>query len=172
MSVSRLVVLGLVAAAATASGAAAQAAPPALAPPRTAADSEFRAFLVGFEDGANQFLNGDPTLWVANASHAHDASLFNPFGADLEGWDEVGPMYAYAASQFVPSGTSMVVEYLEIEVSGDMAYTVAIERSVVRKTGQAETNAVRTRATDIFRKENGHWKLVHRHMDHLRPPAH
>jgi len=170
MTASQLLVVGFLAVATVPSGAGAQSTVPSLAPPRTTADSDFRAFLIEFEAGANRFLNGDMSLWDANASHADDASLFNPFGADAEGWDKVGPMYARAASQFVPSGASMVVEYLEIEVSGDMAYTVAIERSVVRKTGQAGTNPVRTRATDVFRREGGHWSLVHRHMDHLRPP--
>jgi len=171
MQASRFLALGLLALVATPSVVHGQLASPAPPPPRTAADSEFRAFLVEFEAGANRFLNGDVSLWNANASHADDASLFNPFGADLEGWSRIGPMYARAASQFAPSGASMVVEYLEIEVSGELAYTVAIERSVVRNTGRAGTNPVRTRATDIFRKEDGQWKLVHRHMDHLQPPS-
>lgn len=169
MTVIRFVAIALLAFAAVPSRVGAQTPSHTLAPPRTAADSEFRAFLVEFEDGADHFINGDPTLWIANASHAEDASLFNPFGADFEGWDKVGPMYEKAASWFAPSGTSMRVEYLEIEVSGDLAYTVAIERSVVRKVGQPETMSGRTRATDIFRREDGHWKLVHRHMDHLQP---
>jgi ketosteroid isomerase-like protein len=171
MGPTRLVVLGFLAAASVTAQSVAQAAAPSPPPARTGADSEFRAFLVEFEAGANRFINGDVSLWEANASHADDASLFNPFGADLKGWVEVGPMYTKAASQFVPSGASMAVEYLEIEVSGDLAYTVAIERSRVRKPGQGELLSVRTRATDIFRKENGHWKLVHRHMDHLQEPS-
>lgn len=141
MIVSHLAAAGALAFATLPARASAQEPAHVLPPPRTAADMEFRAFLVEFEVGANRFLNGDATLWIANAWHTEDASLFNPFGADLQGWDEVGPMYARAASQFAPSGASMAVEYLAIEVGGDLAYTVAIERSVVRRISQAESDS-------------------------------
>ena len=50
-------------------------------------------------------------------------------------------------------------------VSGDTAYTVAIERSVVRLVGQEQPAAMALRVTHIFRKEPDDWKLVLRHAD-------
>jgi ketosteroid isomerase-like protein len=52
-------------------------------------------------------------------------------------------------------------------VSGDLAYTVAIERSEVRVAGQDKPAPMALRVTHIFRKEDGAWKLVHRHADPL-----
>jgi ketosteroid isomerase-like protein len=51
-------------------------------------------------------------------------------------------------------------------VSGDLAYTAGIERQQNVRVG-AEREPVRRalRATQIFRKEGGVWKLVHRHAD-------
>jgi len=171
MHASRRIALGLLALACVPSGMRAQPASTAPATPRTAADSEFRAFLVEFEAGANRFLNGDATLWDANASHGDDVSLFNPFGVAAMGWSEVGPMYAQGGAMLAPSGARMTVGYLEVLVSGDLACTVAIERSTFRLAGQVTSMTGYTRATDLFRKEDGHWKLVHRHMDHLTPPT-
>ena len=58
--------------------------------------------------------------------------------------------------------------------SGDLAYTVAIERSEVRLVGQEKSAAMALRVAHIFRKEGGEWKLVLRHADPLMdkaPPA-
>jgi ketosteroid isomerase-like protein len=51
-------------------------------------------------------------------------------------------------------------------VSGDLACVVEIER--YRPVGSDTLTSARTRATHIFRREEGAWKLAHRHMDHLR----
>jgi ketosteroid isomerase-like protein len=149
--------------------ARAQFSSPALPPPRTAADSAFRAFLLEFEAGTSAMINGSDSLWDESASHAEDVTFFGPSGGIDRGWGEVGPMYRMGASRLTPSGAKVSVEYLAIGVSGDLAYTVAIERSTFRMAGQANTTEGYTRATDVFRREDGHWKLVHRHMDHMQP---
>jgi ketosteroid isomerase-like protein len=59
-------------------------------------------------------------------------------------------------------------ELVAAGVSGDLAYTVGYERS----TGSVNGRPVRTlmlRATQIYRREDGEWKIVHRHADY--PPA-
>ena len=48
--------------------------------------------------------------------------------------------------------------------NGDFAYTVGYERSSVSVQG-GPARAVFLRATQIYRRENGDWKLVHRHAD-------
>jgi ketosteroid isomerase-like protein len=59
------------------------------------------------------------------------------------------------------------VEYLSIVAGTDLAYTVGIERSEAI-LGDAKKTAPRVlRSTQIFKKENGEWKLLHRHADPL-----
>ena len=89
------------------------------------------------------------------------------WGAYEMGWDEVGPRYDWAAARFGESGAEVEVEYLSSGVSGDLAYTVAIERSEVRLVDQDRPAPMVLRVTHIFRKEDGVWKLVHRHADPL-----
>jgi ketosteroid isomerase-like protein len=57
--------------------------------------------------------------------------------------------------------------YLATGVSGDLAYTVAIERSIVRVVGQKLPAAMELRVTHLFRREQDAWKLLHRHADPL-----
>lgn len=47
------------------------------------------------------------------------------------------------------------------EVSGDMAYTVGHEHTQAIINGESRTYTLR--ATQIYRREDGEWKVVHRH---------
>jgi ketosteroid isomerase-like protein len=133
-----------------------------------AADAaSLQAFLPQFEEGTSGFINGDPTLWKRNASRRDDAMIMGAWGAYEKGWAEVGPRYEWATARFKESGAKVQVEYLASAVSGELAYTVAIERSEVRLVDQDTPAAMALRVTHIFRKEDGAWKLVLRHADPL-----
>lgn len=130
-------------------------------------DPSLQAFLARFEEGTSGFINGDPTLWKQNASRRDDAMIMGAWGAYEKGWGEVGPRYDWAAARFKESGAKVLVEYLASAVSGDLAYTVAIERSEVRLVDQDKPVPMALRVTHIFRREDGVWKLVLRHADPL-----
>jgi ketosteroid isomerase-like protein len=132
-----------------------------------AGDSNLRAFLPRFEESINRFINGDNTLWKQNASHRDDATIMGGWGGYVKGWDKVDPWYDWAAARFRESGAKVKFEYISSTVSGDLAYTVAIERSEVLVVDQDKPAPMALRVTHIFRKENGVWKLVHRHADPL-----
>jgi ketosteroid isomerase-like protein len=133
----------------------------------TAADTSLQSFLSQFEEGTSGFINGDPTLWKQNASQRDDAMIMGAWGAYEKGWAEVGPRYDWAAARFKESGAKVQVEYLASAVSGELAYTVAIERSEVRLVDQDKPVPMALRVTHIFRKEDGAWKLMLRHADPL-----
>jgi ketosteroid isomerase-like protein len=132
-----------------------------------AGDSSLRAFLPRFEEGINRFVNGDNTLWKQNASHRDDATIMGGWGGHAKGWEKVDPWYDWAAARFRESGARVKIEYISSAASGDLAYTVAIERTEALVAGQDEPAPMALRVTHIFRKENGVWKLVHRHADPL-----
>lgn len=149
--------------------AAACAAPPVRAPAASAADNDasFQAFLTQFEAGTARFINGDPTLWKQNASQQDDVTIMGAWGAYEKGWVEAGPRYDWAAARFRESGAELDVEYLASGVSGDLAYTVAIERSRALIIGQDKPATLALRVTHLFRREGGVWKLIHRQADPL-----
>ena len=142
-----------------------RAAPPSIAP----ADAGLRAFLLQWEEAQTRFINGDPTLWKRNASHRDDATILGAFGGSGErGWDAVGTRYDWASSQYKRGGATLKVEYLAVVVSGDLGYTVAIERQEGARVGDRQDPSRRAlRATQVFRREDGAWKLLHRHADPL-----
>jgi ketosteroid isomerase-like protein len=130
-------------------------------------DSSFRAFLSRFEAGTSGFINGDAELWKQNASRRDDATLMGGWGTYAKGWSQVGSRYDFAAARFKKSGATVKVEYLAADVSGDLAYTVAIERSEAHVVGEEKPAPMVLRVTHVFRKEQGGWKLMHRHADAL-----
>jgi ketosteroid isomerase-like protein len=133
-----------------------------------AGDSSFQMFLRRWEEAQSRFVTGDPTLWKQNASQRDDATILGAFGGYEKGWNEVGPRYDWASSQYKNSGAKMKVEYLNTGVSENMGFTVAIERQEeVRLGGQQNPTQRALRVTQIFRKEGGAWKLLHRHADPL-----
>lgn len=136
--------------------------------PTAITDSSFKGFLIKWERCITQFINGDPSLWKQNSSQTDDATIFGAFGGYGEkGWKVVGARYDWASSQYKPSGAKIKVDYLSIVISNDLAYTVGIERSEALLGDMKNTAPRVLRATQIFRKENGEWKLLHRHADPL-----
>jgi len=140
-----------------------------------AGDPGFRSFLAGFEEGTRRFINGDAALWKQHVSRRDDVTIMGGFGGYEKGWSEVGPRYDWAATRFRESGATLTVDYLGSAVIGDLAYTVSIERSEAHLVGQDRSASMALRVTHVFVKENGDWKLVHRHADHLvekaEPPS-
>ena len=132
------------------------------------ADSSFRAFLPTWEKAVEGMIGGDTTAFLANASHADDVTLLTPHGPVVRGWAEVSRHYRFAAAQMVVNTkVNSTFDYLAVSAQGDWAYIVVIERSEISSVGDTIPQIGVTRVTEVFRRESGQWKMVHRHMDHL-----
>jgi hypothetical protein len=126
----------------------------------------FERFLRRYEAANTAFVNGDPTQWLSITADRDPVSIFGGFGGLGEaGTDQVHQRYLLAATAFRPSGAIVDFEYLVKDVRGRLAYTVAIERSHVLYTGQAEPRPQILRVTMMFRFDRGAWKIIHRHAD-------
>ena len=59
--------------------------------------------------------------------------------------------------------TSYEFELQSYDVVGDMAYTAGLEHTSASVDGRPRTYTLR--ATQVYRREGGEWKVVHRHGD-------
>ena len=59
--------------------------------------------------------------------------------------------------------TSYAFEVQAYDVVGDMAYTAGLERTSASVDGQPRSYTLR--ATQVYRREGGEWKVAHRHAD-------
>jgi ketosteroid isomerase-like protein len=108
--------------------------------------------------------NGDARPRIAMWSRTDPLTLF---GAAISGvgWGEIGPIFDALGRQF-SNCTSFRNEVLAAEARGDLAYIVALEHTTGSISG-AEPKSYVLRVTTIFRREDGGWKVVHRHGDAL-----
>jgi ketosteroid isomerase-like protein len=117
-------------------------------------------------DAANiDLLQGNPKPLQQLYSHGEDITVLGGFGGYERGWAEVGPRLEWAASQFL-SGRYERTTISMVEGT-DLAYTVSIESNRVREKGKSGETQLDLRVTQIYRRENGQWRLVHRHADPL-----
>jgi ketosteroid isomerase-like protein len=61
--------------------------------------------------------------------------------------------------------TDYALELISFDVVDDMAYTVGYERISASVDGQPRTFTLR--ATQVYRRDDGAWRVVHRHADAL-----
>jgi ketosteroid isomerase-like protein len=109
--------------------------------------------------------SGDTAPRKALWSHREPVTLF---GAEFtrSGWAELEPIFDHLATTFVGGGRDTRYEVLSADCSGDLGYVVAIERSQVGDRPMYEL-----RVTTLFRREDGAWRVIHRHADPLTPAS-
>jgi ketosteroid isomerase-like protein len=109
--------------------------------------------------------NGDVEPRLALWSHHDPVTLF---GAALSGygWPQLSADFATVASWFSDS-QRYEVEVVAAGASGDLAYMVGYEHNTVKVNGQLRDYTLRV--THVYRREDGQWRIVHRHAD--APPG-
>jgi ketosteroid isomerase-like protein len=120
-----------------------------------------RSVLPRLTDADTALHNGDAAPRFAIWSHDDPVTLF---GAAMmgSGWSQIGQVFESLASRF--SNGTYEYEVIAAGASGDLGYVVGIEHSTV-SVGGATPEAYELRVTEVFRREDGDWKVVHRHAD-------
>jgi ketosteroid isomerase-like protein len=117
-------------------------------PPLTAADTAIH--------------NGDAGPRIALWSRKDPVTLFGALQIKT-GWREIAPVFESVASRF-SNCESFEYEVLAAGVSGDIAYIAGIEHTTAA-VGDAPAQAYQLRVTTVLRRDDGVWRVVHRHAD-------
>jgi ketosteroid isomerase-like protein len=112
----------------------------------------------------DEFVKGNPEPVKDIWSHAEDASVANPYGPPVSGWDKVARVVEHAAS-VRRDGKATGYEVVAKGGTPELAYVVQIERAESKVGEREEITPYALRATMIFRHEDDEWKVVHRHAD-------
>jgi ketosteroid isomerase-like protein len=109
--------------------------------------------------------NGDAgprrEIWSRNEPVSVLGAWRNAFGQQ-----ELDDLFKGLAKQF-SNCTSYRFELLSYEVVGDMAYTAGLEHTSATVDGEPRSYVLR--ATQVYRREDGEWKVAHRHGDTVAP---
>ena len=128
----------------------------------TEADLFLESTLPRLMEADTALHNGDASLRNAIWSHNEPLTLL---GAKMSasGWADIGPVFEQLAARF-SNCQAADWDVLAAGASGDLAYVVCIERTTT-SVGGGDPVPYSLRATTILRREDGEWKVVHRHAD-------
>jgi ketosteroid isomerase-like protein len=122
---------------------------------------EVKAASEQFYAALSQMLAGQQGVMDAIWSHGASVSTMHPIGGREVGWDNVRPVWDQVAS--LASGGQVALADQVLSVDGDIAYELGVERG--QGTLAGEQVAIEQRVTNIYRREDGTWKVVHHHTD-------
>jgi ketosteroid isomerase-like protein len=108
---------------------------------------------------------GDPGPRLALWSRSEPVTLLGAW-LSARGWSETDEVFQRLIETFHGSaGTEY--EVLAAECSGDLGYVVGLEHSRAVVIRDEAPRDYTLRVTTVFRREQGAWKVVHRHGDEL-----
>jgi ketosteroid isomerase-like protein len=129
--------------------------------------SSWDEFCVQRREAIGRFVNGDAGPYKQLWCHADDVTIFGGWGAYEQGWDAVSRRLDWAASRFGKGHVD--IDNLAAGSSGNLAYSIDIERNVALVDGAARPE-IALRVTHICRCTGARrWQIVHRHADRLMP---
>jgi ketosteroid isomerase-like protein len=131
---------------------------------------QFRQFLQQREAVASAYAAGDTGPLEKIATRQEPATYFGPGGGTDQGLPAVQEATAQGAKHFRPGGVSRL-EILHAQASGELAYWVGLQHALVHSPDRPSPAEMTLRVTELFRREDGAWKLVHRHADMLAKPT-
>ena len=110
-------------------------------------------------------VNGDPGPRLAMTSINDPVTVFGAKVPVRRGWDEVSETLRWLASRWSDC-TDQRLDLVAAGARGDLAYMVGFEHIAHSVLGDP-VEPYTLRVTHIFRREQGEWKLAHRHADYV-----
>ena len=86
---------------------------------------------------------------------------------NAHGQHELDSLFADLGARFSDC-LSYDFELLSFDLRGDMAYTEGFEHTSASVEGEPRSYTLR--ATQVYRRENGQWRVAHRHADAVTTP--
>ena len=122
---------------------------------------EIRQASEQFYAALTEMANGEASSMSPVWAHGNDVTALHPIGGRQEGWDETRSSFEQVGS--LASGGQVQLRDQMIQVGTDLAYEVGIEEGEITLAG--EQVSINQRVTNVYRREDGTWKMVHHHTD-------
>jgi ketosteroid isomerase-like protein len=140
---------------------------PCFAYPADSAGDEVKAVeqaVAAFYTSLNALFAGDSVPMQQVWSHADDVTYMGPAGGFQIGWSDVNENWESQAA--LKLGGKVEPDDVQVTVGNDLALVHCYEHGS-NLDAEGQPLPVSIRATNVFRKENGQWKMIGHHTDLL-----
>jgi ketosteroid isomerase-like protein len=131
----------------------------------SADEAGLEEFISRCHDAISSQSQGSPEPFLELWSHADDVTIMAAIGGYHVGFEQVSSLLTAASK--TQSFDTWNAENIVTTIGGDLAFSVELERYAREVDGEQEELTLR--ATQIYRREDGAWKVIHRHGDVLTP---
>lgn len=127
-------------------------------------DDELAELIRVTDDATTAFMRGEMDRYLSLTDHVPGYTLMNPFGGEPVRYEDRTESLREAAGYF--GGGEAKLEVTEAHAWGDTLVLVMIERQHGEVGGLPDQDWS-LRVTQVYRRVDSDWKLVHRHADPL-----
>lgn len=127
-------------------------------------DSDLDLMVEKYHQALDAFIKGDPEQQKKLFSKRDDVTLANPLGPPARGTSAVEATMDRASSG-LREGEPIRFERISGGTGTDLAYILEIEWARAKVGGSDVVSPIPLRVTTVFRREDGEWKVAHRHAD-------
>jgi ketosteroid isomerase-like protein len=131
--------------------------------------SDLINFIEQAHSALDAFVKGNPEPLKSLYSRRDDVTIANPFGPGVRGWKQAAETMERAAANY-REGEATGFERISEYATADLGYIVEVERFRSKIGGADKLVPISLRATTIFRREDGVWRVIHRHADPITSP--
>jgi ketosteroid isomerase-like protein len=125
---------------------------------------ELSAFVDRCHAAITEQSRGRPEPFLDLWSHADDVTIMAAIGGYQVGFDAIRELLTAASK--TQHFDSWRADNLATVLDGNLAYTVELEHYA---HADPQEKGMTLRATQIYRREDGQWRVIHRHGDILTP---
>lgn len=127
----------------------------------TQVEEDVQAASDRFYDALTEMANGNADPMVSLWPRRDDVTTMHPVGGREVGWEEVSGSWRAVAD--VAEGGRVEPTDRLVRVTGDLAYELVTENASMALGGESVEGSYR--ATNVYRREDGEWRIVHHHSD-------
>jgi ketosteroid isomerase-like protein len=128
-------------------------------------EAAVRDAVAEFYNALNDLFDGNIAPMQEVWSHAADVTYMGPDGGFQVGWDQVLGNWEKQAARKL--GGKISPTNMHITIGQDIAITHNYEQGVNTNAESGKPAKVSIRVTNLFRNENGRWKMIGHHTDQL-----
>ena len=127
-------------------------------------DNELAELVGRTAEAAAAYMRGDIDTYLELIHHAPGFTLLRPIGGPPDRFEDRAEGVRASAGFFADGDARL--EHVEAHVWGDTVVLAMIERQHGRVGGMPDQDCS-LRVTQVYRRDDSGWRLVHRHADPL-----